>query len=104
MKAFYQCAKPSITTWRLCRYGEVFNLVNNFKRSNIIFNKGEYNTLETELINVLKQKNINFSKSKNTLSIEKYNFYFLNHTIYDNTKNEHEIIKNYLSKSWPSQV
>lgn len=36
--------------------GEAINLVNNTKLENIIFNCGEYNDLEKELINVLDKK------------------------------------------------
>ena len=37
--------------------GETINLVNNFKVEKVIFNCGEYNVLEQELIKVL-DKNI----------------------------------------------
>ena len=38
--------------------GAAINLVNNFKIKNVIFNCGEFNKLETNLINELKSKNI----------------------------------------------
>ena len=38
--------------------GEAINLVNNFKVENVIFNCGEYNDLEHDLIKVLKKKKI----------------------------------------------
>ena len=38
--------------------GEAINLVNNFKVDKVIFNNGEYNELELELIKVLEEKNI----------------------------------------------
>ena len=39
--------------------GEAINLVNNFKVKNVIFNCGEYNDLENELIEVLDRKKLN---------------------------------------------
>ena len=38
--------------------GETINLVNNFKVEKVIFNCGEFNELEQELINVLEKKKI----------------------------------------------
>ena len=40
--------------------GEVINLVNDFKVYNVIFNCGEYNDLENELIDVLDKKHIEY--------------------------------------------
>ncbi len=40
--------------------GEAINLVNNFKIEKVIFNCGEYNDLEKELINVLNKKKISY--------------------------------------------
>lgn len=39
---------------------EAVNLVNNFKVKNVIFNCGEFNVLEKDLINVLNKKRINY--------------------------------------------
>ena len=41
--------------------GEAINLVNNFKVKNVIFNCGEYNDLENELIEVLDRKKLNIN-------------------------------------------
>ena len=38
--------------------GEAINLVNNFKVEKVIFNCGEFNELEQELIEVLDEKKI----------------------------------------------
>ena len=38
--------------------GEAINLVNNFKVEKVIFNCGEFNDLENELIKVLDKKEI----------------------------------------------
>ena len=40
--------------------GEVINLVNDYKVDNVIFNCGEYNDLENELIDVLDKKHIEY--------------------------------------------
>lgn len=40
--------------------GEVINLFNDFKVYNVIFNCGEYNDLENELIDVLDKKHIEY--------------------------------------------
>lgn len=39
--------------------GEAINLVNNFKVDNVVFNCGEYNNLENNLIMVLNKKILN---------------------------------------------
>ena len=39
--------------------GEAINLVNNFKVEKVIFNCGEYNNLEKELIKFLDKKKYN---------------------------------------------
>ena len=39
--------------------GEAINLVNNFKVDNVVFNCGEYNNLEKNLIMVLNKKILN---------------------------------------------
>ena len=48
-----------VTTWRLRPYGEAINLVNNFNVEKAIFNCGEFNDLEKELIKVLDKKKLN---------------------------------------------
>lgn len=69
--------------------GEAKNIIKNFKVNNVIFNKNEYNTLETELIEILNEQKIKYFKSEKKLTINKYIFYFLNQTIYKNkTENE----------------
>ena len=35
-------------------------MIENFRIRNVIFNKGEYNTLETELMRLLKEKGLIF--------------------------------------------
>ena len=40
--------------------GESINLVNNFKVEKVVFNCGEYNELEQDLIKVLDKKKIKY--------------------------------------------
>ena len=49
--------------------GEAINLVNNFKVEKVIFNCGEYNNLENELINVLDKKHIEYYSCIKELNI-----------------------------------
>lgn len=67
--------------------GSFLNLVNNFKVKEVIFNCGEYNELEMELIKLLDEKNIKYSKRIDKLNTLK----FLNTKIY-RTDEDGEII------------
>jgi hypothetical protein len=49
--------------------GEVINLFNDFKVYNVIFNCGEYNDLENELIDVLDKKHIEYYSCIKELNI-----------------------------------
>ena len=51
--------------------GEAINLVNNFKIEKVIFNCGEFNDLEKELIKVLDKKNIKYYSCIKELNIDK---------------------------------
>ena len=64
--------------------GEAINLVNNFKVDNILFNNDEYNNLELELIEVLKENNIPYYQNIKELNIDGNKLYFLNNKLYDN--------------------
>ena len=57
--------------------GESINLINNYKVDRVIFNCGEYNYLEKELIKVLNNKNIKFYSCINNIKIENNVFQFL---------------------------
>lgn len=72
--------------------GEGINLVNNFKVENVIFNCGEFNDLENELINILKEKNIKYYSCINILDIDKYKLEFLNTNIYDDENTNSSVI------------
>ena len=43
--------------------GEAIYLVNNFKVGKVIFNNGEYNKLELDLIKILEKKKIPYYKN-----------------------------------------
>ncbi len=72
--------------------GEAITLVNNFKVDKVIFNIGEYQTLEKELIKVLDKKNIKYYNNLKQLNIDKYKLYFLNTKIYDNENDNSKVI------------
>ena len=72
--------------------GEVINLVNDFKVDNVIFNCGEYNNLENELINVLDKKHIEYYSCIKELNIDEYKLQFLNTKEYDNENDNSSVI------------
>ena len=72
--------------------GEVINLVNDFKVYNVIFNCGEYNDLENELINVLDKKHIEYYSCIKELNIDEYKLQFLNTVEYDNDNDNSSVI------------
>ena len=64
--------------------GEAINLINNFKVDKVIFNCGEYNDLEKELIKMLEKKNIKYYSCIKELNIDNNKLYFLQTKEYDN--------------------
>ena len=72
--------------------GEAINLVNNFKVEKAIFNCGEYNNLEKELIKVLDKKNIKYYSCIKELNIDKNKLYFLQTKEYDNENDNSNVI------------
>ena len=71
-----------LTFWQLPHgdfdhMGEAINLVNNFKVEKVIFNCGEYNVLEKELIKVLDKKKIKYYSCIKELNIDNNKLYFL---------------------------
>ena len=57
--------------------GEAINLVNNFKVEKVIFNCGEFNDLEHNLIKVLNKKKIPYYSCIKELSVDNNKLYFL---------------------------
>jgi len=72
--------------------GEAINLVENFKVEKVIFNCGEFNELEQELIKVLNQKKIPYYSCIKELNIDDNKIYFLNNKIYDNENDNSSVI------------
>ena len=72
--------------------GDAINLVNNFKVEKVIFNCGEYNDLEKELINVLDKKKIKYYPCIKELNIDKNKLYFLQTKEYDNENDNSNVI------------
>ncbi len=71
--------------------GEAINLVENFKVENVIFNCGEFNDLEQDLIKVLDKKRIPYYSCISELNIGKNKMYFLNTKDY-NDENENSSV------------
>ena len=72
--------------------GEAINLVNNFKVEKVIFNCGEYNDLEKELIKVLNKKKIKYYSCIKELNVDKDKLYFLQTKKYDNENDNSNVI------------
>jgi len=72
--------------------GEAINLVNNFKVEKVIFNCGEFNDLEQELIKVLDKKKVPYYSCIKELNIDDNKLYFLNNEIYDNENDNSSVI------------
>ena len=72
--------------------GEAINLVNNFKVEKAIFNCGEFNELEQELIRVLDKKKISCYSCIKGLNIDDNKLYFLNNQDYGNENDNSSVI------------
>ena len=72
--------------------GETINLVNNFKIENVIFNCGDFNDLEKDLIKILDKKKIKYYSCIKELNIDKYKLQFLNTKEYDNENDNSNVI------------
>ena len=72
--------------------GEAINLVNNFKVEKVIFNCGEFNNLESEIIKVLDKKKIKYYSCIKELNIDKNKLYFLQTKEYDNENDNSNVI------------
>ena len=71
---------------------EAINLVENLKVEKVIFNCGEYNYLEKELIKVLDKKKIKYYSCINELNINNNKLYFLQTKLYDNENDNSNVI------------
>ena len=72
--------------------GEAINLVNNFKVKKVIFNCGEFNDLEKELIEILDKKKIKYYSCIKELNIDNNKLYFLQTKEYDNENDNSNVI------------
>lgn len=72
--------------------GEAIDLVNHFKIENVIFNCGEFNDLEKELIKVLASKNIKYYSCIKELNISNYKFLFMGDV---GVEKENDILEKY---------
>ena len=72
--------------------GEAINLVNNYKIENVIFNCGDFNDLENELIKELDKIHINYYTCIKELIINKKILYFLYTREYDNENDNSNVI------------
>jgi len=72
--------------------GEAIKLVNNFKVEKVIFNCGEFNELEQNLINVLDEKKIPYYSCIKELNIDDNKLYFLNNKDYGNENDNSAVI------------
>ena len=72
--------------------GEAINLVENFKVEKVIFNCGEFNELEQDLIKVLNKKKITYYSCIKKLDIDDNKLYFLNDKDYGNENDNSSVI------------
>lgn len=72
--------------------GEALNLINSFKVECVIFNNGDYNELELELISLLEKKNIPYYKNVTEINIGDNKLYFLDTTLYDNENDNSNVV------------
>ena len=72
--------------------GEAINLVNNFKVEKVIFNCGEFNELEHDLIKVLDKKKIPYYSCIKELNIDDNKLHFLNNQDYGNENDNSSVI------------
>ena len=72
--------------------GEAINLVENFKVEKVIFNCGEFNDLEKDLIKVLDKKKILHYSCIKELNIDDNKLYFLNNKDYGNENDNSSVI------------
>ncbi len=72
--------------------GEAINLVNNFKVDKVIFNCGEFNQLEQDLIKVLDKKKISYYSCIKELNTDDNKLYFLNKKDYGNENDNSSVI------------
>ena len=71
---------------------ESYYIIDNFKVEKVIFNCGEFNELESELIKVLTEKKIPYYSCIKELNIDNNKLYFLQTQEYDNENDNSNVI------------
>ena len=77
--------------------GNAKYIIENFKVEKVIFNCGEFNELETDLIKVLDEKKIPYYSCIKELNIDNNKLYFLQTKEYDNENDNSNVIYTELS-------
>ena len=72
--------------------GDSLYLIDKFKVENVIFNCGEFNVLEKELIKKLNKKKVNYCSCIKELNIDNNKLYFLQTKKYDNENDNSNVI------------
>ncbi len=72
--------------------GDALDIINNLKVNEVIFNQGEYNDLENNLVENLKQKHIKYSQNANALTFPNAKIYSLNNSIYSDENNSSNVL------------
>lgn len=72
--------------------GDAINLVENFKVEKVIFNCGEFNRLEQELIKVLEKNKMPYYSCIKELNVDDNKLYFLNNKDYSNENDNSSVI------------
>ena len=72
--------------------GEAINLVENFKVEKVIFNCGEFNELEMDLIKILDKKKIPYYSCIKELNVNNNKLYFLQAKEYGNENDNSSVI------------
>ena len=78
--------------------GEMMNIINDFKVEKVIFNCGELNDLEKELIEVLGKKKIPYYSCVKELNVDNNKLYSLNNKDYGNENDNSSVIYTELNK------
>ena len=72
--------------------GDSIYLINNYKVKNVVFNCGEFNELEKELIKLLDKKKIKYYLCIKELNIDNNKLHFLQTKFYDNENDNSNVI------------
>lgn len=72
--------------------GETINLVDSFKVENVIYNCGDFNELELDLIKILDKKKISYYSCVKELYVDSNKLYFLQIKEYDNENDNSNVI------------